>query len=75
MQNESGNTDDLKGMFHALHDVRWRNRIIGDIRIGKSKITNRCNLLREGWQAKLLYFCKDAFGLPFKDTPCGAQGL
>jgi len=52
-----GSTDDLKGMFHALHDV---DGVIASRRLKESKILIM-QQLREGWQAKLLIFLSGCF--------------
>jgi dolichol-phosphate mannosyltransferase len=68
--DESVSTDDLKGMFHALHDV---DGVIASRRLKGSKILIKQPIKRRLASKAFNIFVKMFFGLPFNDTQCGAK--
>ena len=68
--DESVSTDDLKGMFHALHDV---DGVIASRRLAGSKILIKQPINRRLASKAFNIFVRMFFGLPFKDTQCGAK--
>ena len=68
--DESVSTDDLKGMFHVLHDV---DGVIASRRLKGSKILIKQPIKRRLASKAFNIFVRMFFGLPFKDTQCGAK--
>ncbi len=68
--DESVSTDDLKGMFHALHDV---DGVIASRRLKGSKILIKQPIKRRLASKAFNIFVRMLFGLPFEDTQCGAK--
>lgn len=68
--DESVSTEDLKGMFHALHDV---DGVIASRRLKESKILIKQPIKRRLASKAFNIFVRMFFGLPFKDTQCGAK--
>jgi len=68
--DESVNTRDLKGMFLALHDY---DGIIASRRLRESKILIKQPIKRRLASKAFNIFVRLFFGLPFKDTQCGAK--
>jgi len=68
--DESVSTDDLKGMFHALHDV---DGVIASRRLKGSKVLIKQPIKRRFASKAFNIFVRILFNLPFKDTQCGAK--
>ncbi len=68
--DESVSTDDLKSMFLALNDV---DGVIASRRMSGSKILINQPLKRRFASKAFNIFVRTFFGLPFKDTQCGAK--
>jgi glycosyltransferase involved in cell wall biosynthesis len=68
--DESVSTDDLKGMFHALHDV---DGVIASRRLKGAKVLIEQPFKRRLASKAFNIFVRMFFGLPFKDTQCGAK--
>lgn len=68
--DESVSIDDLKGMFQALSDV---DGVIASRRIIGSKILIEQPLERRIASRAFNILVRALFGLPFKDTQCGAK--
>jgi glycosyltransferase involved in cell wall biosynthesis len=68
--DESVSIDDLKGMFQALHGV---DGVIASRRIKGSKILIEQPLERRIASRAFNILVRILFGLPFKDTQCGAK--
>ena len=68
--DESVSIDDLKGMFHALHDV---DGVIASRRLKRSKILIKQPIQRRLASRIFNIFVRMLFSLPFEDTQCGAK--
>jgi glycosyltransferase involved in cell wall biosynthesis len=68
--DESVNTRDLMSMFHELHDF---DGIIASRRLRGSKILIKQPINRRLASKAFNIFVRLFFGLPFKDTQCGAK--
>lgn len=68
--DKSVSTDDLKGMFHALHDV---DGVIASRRLKGSKVLIKQPIKRRFASKAFNIFVRILFNLPFKDTQCGAK--
>lgn len=68
--DESVSTRDLKSMFLALHD---NDGIIASRRLRESKILIKQPIKRRLASKAFNIFVRLFFGLPFKDTQCGAK--
>jgi glycosyltransferase involved in cell wall biosynthesis len=68
--DESVSTDDLKGMFHALHDV---DGVIASRRLKRSKILIKQPIQRRLASRVFNIFVRMLFSLPYADTQCGAK--
>jgi glycosyltransferase involved in cell wall biosynthesis len=68
--DESIGTDDLKSMFYVLHDA---DGVIASRRLKGSKILIKQPIKRRLASKTFNIFVRMFFGLPFKDTQCGAK--